>query len=59
MSNGLNFFAIVIAELVFDLFERLAHGFGDAQNKLTCRLLCAKLILVNSSAHETPSQSFF
>ena len=31
VSDRLNFFAIVIAELMFDLFERLAHAFGDAQ----------------------------
>lgn len=31
VPDRLNFFAIVIAELMFDLFERLAHGFGDAQ----------------------------
>ena len=43
MSNGLNFFAIVVAELVFDLLKRLAHSFRDAQagksygNESDCR----------------------
>lgn len=43
MYNGLNFFAIVVAELVFDLLKRLAHSFRDAQagksygNESDCR----------------------
>ena len=31
MSDRLNLLAVVIAELMFDLFEGLTHGFGYAQ----------------------------
>ena len=32
MTDRLNFLAIVIAELMFDLFESFAHSFGNEKS---------------------------
>ena len=39
VTDRLNFFAIVVAELMFDLLKRLAHCFGDAEARKKIDLL--------------------